>query len=489
MSLITRRADGAILTRGKIAVGPLSITRDGEEVDRAAIAEILAKARAGVVDAPIQADIRSYRQKLGEPLTPGRRSMQQHILFRPRSLREIARSFRGRPFLDGHDWSSTRSRGGTIEDSSLEVDGDGNVETNETRMVKTLSASEPWSVAGILGGSITEFSIGAVVTGEIWCSLHNARIWRKCYCLPGEMVGEEPADGEEDKRQRAQWLIMKGEGVEVSGVNVAAVGAGATGIDRVRADLDPAGLRIDELGAFLERIGGKRGDAGAFAAELDAAADLVTLAAGDGMSAAEIREALAGARARKYDARNPAINGQRRSPHMKMNPRLIAALSLAVAVGADADDEVVTNAAEGLKAERDAYKLRAETAEAELAKGEATEATRALDEVLAGAYTDRKLVRQVDASKKPIPDPMEASLRIIGDKVGLDALKAHIATMPSRRPLPGVSVVRGNPAGAGGEDAKNADKPKPTPEMEEAARQLGVSVDDVVNTAAAAGRI
>lgn len=486
MSLITRRADGAILTRGKISAGPLSITRDGAELDKAAIAEILARARAGQLDAPIKADIRSYRQKLGEPLTPGRKSMQQHILFRPKSLREIARSFRGRGFLDGHDWSSTRSRGGTIEDSSLEVDGDGDVDTNETRMVKTLDVSEPWSVAGILGGSITEFSIGAVVTGEIWCSLHNARIWRKCYCLPGELVGEEPGDGEEDKRQRAQWLIMKGEGVEVSGVNVAAVGAGATGIDRIRAELDPTGLRLDELAAAVAKLAPRAG--GKPIEDADELTGVLTLASGDGLSAAEIREALAGARAHKYDGRNPAGSGRRRSPHMKISARMIAALSLAVTAGTDVDEEVVANAAEGLKAERDAYKLRAETAEAKVSAADATEATRALDTVIAGAYADHRLVRQVDAAKKPVDDPMEASLRTMGDKLGLETLKAFVATMPTRRPVAGVSIADRAKRGENENESKSADAPTPTPEMIAAATALGLDPQDVANTARAAGR-
>lgn len=392
------------LRSGRMSTSPI-VRRDGGELESGQVAEILAKARAGVVDSPIEIEARVYRQKLGEPLTPGHRGSQQNILFRPRSMRAFARTFRSRPFLDGHEWGRTIARGGTILDSWAAVEGP-DVESSETRIVQTLEASEPWAVAGILAGTINEFSIGFTATGSVLCSIHKSRIWSKCYCYPGERYGDEPADGEDDTRPVVQWLIESGDGLEVSAVNVPAVGNGATGIDAIRLS----------------------------ATGLDPVAVIRKLARSSGLIEAEVNEGLARARALGYVPNIPADCGHRRSkPPMKNYAKLAAALSLTAQPGDDLDEDRALAAVNGLSAERDLWRARAENAEGQLAASAAAESARVIDSEIDHAYASGRLMRTLAADgKTSVADPQEAPLRVLATSLGVDQLRAMTAAMPIR---------------------------------------------------------
>ena len=65
-----------------------------------------------------------YRQT-AEPAVRGGKANRQAIRFRNAGLRAMARTFRGQPFLTGHNWSDARARGGTVLDAWVEdVDGE-----------------------------------------------------------------------------------------------------------------------------------------------------------------------------------------------------------------------------------------------------------------------------------------------------------------------------------------------------------------------------
>jgi hypothetical protein len=149
-----------------------------------------------------------YRQT-AEPAVRGGKANRQAIRFRNGGLRAMARTFRGQPFLTGHNWSDARARGGTVLDAWVdEVDG-------ELLMLFEVLATEDWAIRGFESGTIDRFSIGADFVGEILCTLHDAPIWSEpeCRCWPGMEV-----DG-----QVVEFEVEDGTGLEVSAVNVAAV--------------------------------------------------------------------------------------------------------------------------------------------------------------------------------------------------------------------------------------------------------------------------
>lgn len=162
----------------------------------------------------LEFEARTYIQRE----TPNR----NFVRFKPSILKRLARSFVGVPFLRDHDKRSLTARGGTIVASELVQDTDGDAFHQTIRVVK------PWAAEGLLDGTIDRFSIGAAPTGDIICSAHKTPIFTKCFCFPGDKVG--------DSDERVEFVITAAEGVETSAVNVPAVVG--TGIKGVRAALE-----------------------------------------------------------------------------------------------------------------------------------------------------------------------------------------------------------------------------------------------------------
>lgn len=416
MKLPIQRTDDGTITIASAFTPPALTFRDGDgaALEAARRAELLARARAGDVE-PIAFDARVYRQRRGEPLTPGIQTMQQYVQIRPGAMRAHARSYRGLPFLAAHDIGDPRARAGTVADSWLDVGAvaDGEDPDGAELVIRhSIDVIAPWAVAGVLDGTIDRFSIHFAITGEIWCSVHNAKIWAKCYCLPGQLVGDDKTD---PNRPRAFWIVQNATGREVSAVNVPAVGNGATGIEAIRFD-----------------AGGGKTVTGARAADLAA---IELLAGGAGVAGSDFREALAA-------AAEPVYHGGHKRPNAQETPimsyhRLAVALGITLAAGANPNaDQVDALAlkAEQLAAERDAYRGRAETAERDLKAAADGKRKAEIDSLIGTAYADGKLIKGKGADGADAVDPLETSLRRLGDKLGAVELKTHLDAMPARAP-------------------------------------------------------
>jgi hypothetical protein len=134
--------------------------------------------------------------------------------FRNESLRALARSYRGQPFLTGHDRGDVRARGGTILDAYIEqLDA-----SAEAAILYDINATAAWAKEGLANGTIDRFSLGASRgQGEITCTVHNAPVFVECFCFPGEMVEYEGSE------MIAEWEYEDPVGLELSAVNVPAV--------------------------------------------------------------------------------------------------------------------------------------------------------------------------------------------------------------------------------------------------------------------------
>lgn len=199
-------ADGGVI---ELRSGGQKIAAD----DRKALLE---RVRAGE-HVELEFDARTFIQRE----TPNR----NFVRFKASILKKLARSFAGVPFLRDHDKRSLEARGGTITASELVQDTDGDA------FHMTIRAVKPWAVEGLLDGTIDRFSIGAVPTGDVVCSVHKTPIFSKCYCWPGDKVKLEG-----DSEVVVEFIITAAEGVETSAVNVPAVVG--TGIKGVRAALE-----------------------------------------------------------------------------------------------------------------------------------------------------------------------------------------------------------------------------------------------------------
>lgn len=182
-----------------------------------------------------------YRQTV-EPAVRGGKANRQGVRFRNGGLRAMARTFRGQPFLTGHNWSDTRARGGTVFDAWVEeVEG-------ELLMLFELLVTEDWAIRGFENGTIDRFSLAADFLGEILCTLHDVPIWSEpeCCCWPGMEV-----DG-----QVVEFEVEDGAGLELSAVNVPAVDDTYVTALGAPAELgDPAARRLHAARVFGERCG------------------------------------------------------------------------------------------------------------------------------------------------------------------------------------------------------------------------------------------
>lgn len=182
-----------------------------------------------------------YRQT-AEPAVRGGKANRQAVRFRNGGLRALARTFRGQPFITGHNWGDTRARGGTVLDAWVEeVDG-------ELLLLFELLVTKDWAIAGFEDGTIDRFSMSADFLGEILCTLHDVPIWSEpeCRCWPGMEV-----DG-----QVVEFEAEDGAGIELSAVNVPAVDDTYVTALGAPAELaDPDTRRLHAARAFGERCG------------------------------------------------------------------------------------------------------------------------------------------------------------------------------------------------------------------------------------------
>ena len=179
--------------------------------------EALARLRAGEV-MELEADVVGYIQRP----TPNR----NHWRFKKTSLKRIAKTFAGVPFLRDHSQWTVEDRGGTITACRYEADGE------DVNYVMTVRAVKPWAVEGFPDGTIDRFSIGVIPIGAIECSLHKDTIY-ECTCWPGDPDG---------KGGTVEWVLEDAEGIELSAVNVPAVVG--TNVRDIRSLAASLGMRL-----------------------------------------------------------------------------------------------------------------------------------------------------------------------------------------------------------------------------------------------------
>jgi len=151
------------------------------------------------------------------------------VRFREGSMRALARSFVGKPFLRDHQQRDFLARGGTILASELVERDDGQ------RVIRqTLELVKPWAIESALDGTLDRFSIGWRPTGPVVCTVchepyfHN--LWPTC---EHELGKSYAVRGGEERIAEAEFTDS--EGVEVSGVSVP--GVENTSVDAIRQAL------------------------------------------------------------------------------------------------------------------------------------------------------------------------------------------------------------------------------------------------------------
>lgn len=206
-------------------------------------------------DAPADPRARSftmlaYRQT-EKSAAKGGRANANCFRFRHLSMRAIARTFRGMPFVSGHNWSDVRARGGTLVDAwAEEVAG----AKDELGFYATAELAAEWAIEGFANGTIDRFSIGASGEGEITCTVHDIPVWTDCYCWPGRDV----------EGLLAEWEYESASGKEISAVNVPAVdgthvvntpsGGRAGRVSAENLHATPTGSKLEALAALCGRV-------------------------------------------------------------------------------------------------------------------------------------------------------------------------------------------------------------------------------------------
>lgn len=175
-------------------------------------------------DGPQQYTVRGYRQT-SKAAFAGGKANGRGVRVRNAGMRALARTFKGQPFISGHDWEDVRARGGTIKDARIEEIDDG----AELAILYDIEAVTAWAKEGFANGMIDRFSFGIDLAAgaEIICTAHGAPVWSMddCMCFPGEMVSIASKD-EPDHPPLvgvAEWEYENAVGHELSGVNVPAV--------------------------------------------------------------------------------------------------------------------------------------------------------------------------------------------------------------------------------------------------------------------------
>jgi hypothetical protein len=204
--------------------------RDGAALFAAIPSLIVAEAAAAAPERK-QYSVLGYRQT-DKPAAAGGKANANGFRFRHKAMRAIARTFRGQPFVTGHNWGDVRARGGTIVDAYAEPPADG---PDELGFFYRLEVIADWALRGFEDGTIDRFSMGARGEGEITCTIHGSPVWTDCWCWPLMEI-----DG-----VIAEWEYESARGLELSAVNVPAVDGTAV--------LDELDLDDKEHAAAFER--------------------------------------------------------------------------------------------------------------------------------------------------------------------------------------------------------------------------------------------
>lgn len=284
------------------------------------------------------------------------------LRFRFSKLGKIAGTFAGKPFLLDHASREQAKRMGTILSSTAAKLDDGEVVFRQR-----ILAVKPEGVEGVLDGTIDRFSIGWTPAGApVFCSVHGTPARLQCRCRPNDKVMLD--DGSE---VFVEYEFSDAEGIEVSGVNVPAVGG--TSIEEVRAalarEINPptrkaARMQMHRLASILGVV--------------------ATLGAGEDPDEGQLV-----ARAEELKASEAK-----------------------------------------LRTERDAFEQRALKAEGELAAARKEVVATKLDAMIDGAYKAGKLRATRDDKGERVADTFEPFLRRMVDTHGLDGLSAYVDGMP-----------------------------------------------------------
>ena len=159
------------------------------------------------------------------------------VRFNSDNLEAIALSGIGSPFLKDHNQSQLDARGGTVVDSYVATDDDGN------QIIKQrIELSKEWAKEGVLDGTIDRFSIGWIPKGPVTYRHNGEEVGASNkFQSPEYWPGEKLESGE-----IVEWVFHDADLIEVSGVNVPAVTG--TVIESIQTTLS---LNLSE-GVFLQ---------------------------------------------------------------------------------------------------------------------------------------------------------------------------------------------------------------------------------------------
>jgi phage major head subunit gpT-like protein len=214
------------------SVGSIVGLRDnatGAKLTDARRDELLEKCRAGHY-VEVEVEILAYEQKAGE-------RNRNSVRFRDGEMVALGRTGEGTPFLRDHRQGDSTAKGGIIIASATEKRGEG-----DYCIRQTVKLTEPAAVERALRGLLDAVSIGWRPTGPVLCSAHNAPVYTKCFCWPGDRLVEKDDDNGGKRKVRhadgnivVEWIYTKAELVETSEVPIGGVPQARAG--EVRAAL------------------------------------------------------------------------------------------------------------------------------------------------------------------------------------------------------------------------------------------------------------
>lgn len=212
----------------QIEVDHASLRAGGQAVSPSKRDEILAKCAAGEY-VEIEVDLLAYEQKAGE-------RNRNSVRFRDGMLVSFGRTGKGTPFLRDHNQHDSLSVGGVVLESKAEKQAEGHYVIRQT-----VKLTATWAVELALRGLLRAVSIGWRPTGPVLCSVHNAPVYTRCYCWPGDRLTEKAdEDGSKRKVRSAdgelvvEWIYTEAELIETSQVPIGGVPTAAAE-DEVRA--------------------------------------------------------------------------------------------------------------------------------------------------------------------------------------------------------------------------------------------------------------
>lgn len=222
----------------RLAFEPLSVIfrgAGGDELDEAARRAMLREVRQGEPH-QLELEVVAFRQSATpRPLPKSRRgeANANFSLFEQDRLEQLARSFRGTPFLRDH----TRSQaavGGYIERAEARTSGDW------TEFVMFVRLQAQWAVESALEGTMRTFSIGSDFRARNLREIYASIICTVCdgpyfgaQC--GHLRGEEVKHDATGETHIVEVLFRNMRGAELSATPFPAVAG--TGIDDMRAAL------------------------------------------------------------------------------------------------------------------------------------------------------------------------------------------------------------------------------------------------------------